>query len=430
MSEPKTTTTEYLIIGNSAAAIGAVEAIREVDKMKPITMVCDEPYPAYSRPLISKYLAGERTIDAILLRPADFYRENNIDLLMGTKVKHLDVTTRIAYLQGDELISWTRLLLATGGMPIVPNLDGGDKEGVFRFLTLKDVIAISEYLKSSSQAVVIGGGLIGISVAEALTKRGVSVTVVEMKDRILNTILDETASSIAAQAYTKAGVRFITNQTVRKIVGNARTEGVILEDGTEIACHLVVIAIGVQPRVELAIAAGIKVNRGIVVDRFMCSSHPDVYAAGDVAEGYDFVFGANRLTPIWPNAYLGGRIAGLNMAGTKIQYPGGTAMNSLNYFGLDIAASGAVTPPADKSCEVISQKTDMAYKKLILSDDTIIGMVFVGDIERAGIIHGLMRDRVNVAGFKQALLADSFGLAYLPAELRQKRLAAATADRK
>lgn len=105
-------------------------------------------------------------------------------------------------------------------------------------------------------------------------------------------------------------------------------------------------------------------------------------------------------------------------------------MNSLNYFGLDIAASGAVTPPADKSCEVISQKTDMAYKKLILSDDTIIGMVFVGDIERAGIIHGLMRDRVNVAGFKQALLADSFGLAYLPAELRQKRLAAATADRK
>lgn len=105
-------------------------------------------------------------------------------------------------------------------------------------------------------------------------------------------------------------------------------------------------------------------------------------------------------------------------------------MNSLNYFGLDIAAAGVVTPPADKSCEIMSQQTDVAYKKLVLSDDTIIGIVFVGDIERAGIIHGLMRDRINVAGFKQALLADNFGLAYLPAELRQKRLAAATADRK
>jgi NAD(P)H-nitrite reductase large subunit len=430
MSEPKATTAEYLIIGNSAAAIGAVEAIREVDKIKPITMVCEEPYPAYSRPLISKYLAGERNIDGILFRPADFYLQNSIDLLTGVKVKHLDVITKIAYLEGDELISWRRLLLATGGIPIVPKLDGGDKEGVFTFLTLKDAIAISEYLKNGLQAVVIGGGLIGISVAEALTKRGVSVTVVEMKDRILNTILDETASSIAEKVYTKAGVKFITNHTVRKIVGNTRTEGVVLDDGAKIPCHLVVIAIGVQPRVELATAAGIKVNRGIVVDRFMCTSHPDVYAAGDVAEGYDFVFGTNRLTPIWPNAYSGGRIAGLNMAGTKIQYPGGTAMNSLNYFGLDIAAAGVVTPPADKSCEIMSQQTDVAYKKLVLSDDTIIGIVFVGDIERAGIIHGLMRDRINVAGFKQALLADNFGLAYLPAELRQKRLAAATADRK
>ncbi len=425
MKDQGTIMSEYLIIGNSAGAIGAAEGIRTVDGTNPAVLVSDEPYLSYSRPLISKYLAGERSIEEIWFRPADFYSNNRIDLLPGVKVESLDVENHAARLADGRKIEWRKLLLATGGTPIVPRLTGNVKEGVFTFLTIDDAKAVDKYIAKGMRAIVIGGGLIGISAAEALTKRGLEVIVVEMKDRILNTILNEEASAIAAEAYTKAGVKFITNQTVREIVGGTKTTGVILNDGTKITCNLVIMAIGVQPRTELALQAGLKVNRGILVDRFMATSHPDVYAAGDVAEAYDFVYQENRVTPIWPNAYIGGRVAGLNMAGLKTEYAGGTIMNSLSYFGLDIATAGAVAPLPFPDCEVISQRSDGAYKQIILSSNRIIGMVFVGDIERAGVIFGLMRDKVDVTSLKQALVTDDFGLAYLPAELRKRRLGGA-----
>jgi len=428
MKNRKAIRTEYLIIGNSAGGIGAAENIREVDKTNSITIVSDEPYPAYSRPLISKYLAGERTVDEILFRPVDFYGRNDIGLLSGIKVQNLNLNRQIAQLDNGEQIIWGKLLLATGGIPIVPKMKGGDKNGVFTFLTIKDAMAVDEFINDGFQAVVIGGGLIGISVTEALVKRGVGVTVVEMKDRILNTILDETASSIAEETLRQAGVRIITNQTVADVVGETHTEGVILDNGEKIPCNLVVMAIGVLPRAELALGTEIKVNRGILVDRLMSTNYPNVYACGDVAEAYDFVYDTNRVTPIWPNAYIGGRVAGYNMAGVRAEYRGGTAMNSLNYFGLDITTAGVVATPPDSNWEEVGQRNDGVYKKIILSGDLVMGMVFVGDIEKSGMVFSLMKDRVNVANFKQALLADDFGLAYLPRELWQERLGNALAS--
>ena len=424
MGNRKAIRTEYLIIGNSAGGIGAAEAIREVDKTNSITIVSEEPYQAYSRPLISKYLAGERGIDAMLFRPADFYSRNDIDLLLGRKVESLKLDRRIAQLEDGEQIVWKKLLVATGGVPIVPRMKGVDKKGVFTFLTIEDAIAIDEFMENGSQALVIGGGLIGISVTEALTKRGVAVTVVEMKDRVLNTILDEPASAIVEEALKQAGVRVITNQTVAEVTGEEYVDGAILDSGERISCDLVIIAIGVLPRTELVSGTDIKVNRGIVVDRYMSTSYPDVYACGDAAEAYDFIYGANRLTPIWANAYIGGRVAGFNMAGTRTEYRGGTAMNSLNYFGLDIATAGVVVPSDDRHWEVVSQRSNGVYQKIVLGDDLVMGMVFVKDIEKSGMIFSLMRDRVNVSSFRQALLADDFGLAYLPRELWQERLGA------
>ena len=422
MGNRKAIRTEYLIIGNSAGGIGAAEAIREIDKTNSITIVTEEPYQAYSRPLISKYLAGERTIDEILFRPSDFYGRNNIEIVLGIKVQHLNLSDQTAQLESGEQIIWGKLLLATGGMPIVPKMKGGDKDGIFTFLTINDAVAVDEFIKDGFQAVVIGGGLIGISVTEALVKRGVGVTVIEMKDRILNTILDETASSIAEETLRQAGVRVVTNQTVADVIGEIQTEGVILANGENIPCNLVVMAIGVLPRTELTINTEIKVNRGILVDRLMSTNYPNVYACGDVAEAYDFVYDENRVTPIWPNAYIGGRVAGYNMTGIRTEYTGGTAMNSLNYFGLDITTAGAVIPPPDKNWEVVSQRNDGVYKKITLHDDLVKGMVFVGDIEKSGILFSLMKDRVSVANFKQALLADDFGLAYLHREVWQERL--------
>jgi NAD(P)H-nitrite reductase large subunit len=159
------------------------------------------------------------------------------------------------------------------------------------------------------------------------------------------------------------------------------------------------------------------------VDNHMVTNHPNVYACGDAAEAYDFVYGENRLSPIWPNAYIGGRTAGFNMAAIPTRYPGGTAMNSLNYFEIDITSAGMPTAPNDDGYEVITREDSSTYQKVILKENLIVGMISVGNIERSGIIFGLMRDKVDVESFKQSLLADNFGLAVFPRVLWQERLA-------
>jgi NAD(P)H-nitrite reductase large subunit len=412
---------KYLVIGNSAGGIGATEAIRQVDKEGTLTIISDESYLAYSRPLISKYLAGECSLEGMLFRPSDFYSQNNIVFLPNRKVTRIEPSGRVVELEDGERIAWEKLLLAVGGKPIVPRMKGDDKGGVLTFTTLDDAKATDLFLDSARKAVVIGGGLIGISATEALVRRGLDVTVVEMKETILNTILDEHASLMAEKVLRQEGVEIITGHTVVEISGGDTVEGVVLDNGDALPCDLVLVAIGVSPRAELALDSGIKVNRGVVVDRHMATSRPNVFACGDVAEAYDFVYGENRLTPVWPNAYIGGRIAGCNMAGVETEYPGGTAMNSLNYFGTDITSAGMPTAP-DDSYEVISQQEDGTYQKLVLKDDFIVGMIFVGNIEKSGIFFGLIRDKVNVGGFKQMLLTDDFGLAFLPRALWQEAL--------
>ena len=416
----RTEKVKYLIIGNSAGGIGAVEAIRGVDKAGVIAMIADEPYPAYSRPLISEYLAEGRPLERMLFRPAGFYEENNIQTHLGRKVKHLDIGEHVAELEDGERITWKKLLLATGGLPVIPEIKGTNLNGVFTFTTLDDAKAIDRFLsrlpERAVEAVVIGGGLIGVSVTEALVRRGARVAVVEMKERILNTILDEEASALEEETLRQAGVEVLTGRTVVEISGEHPVKGVLLDDGSRTPCNLVVIAIGVVPRTGLVSGTGIKVNRGIIVDRHMVTSSPDVYACGDVAEAYDFAYGENRLTPVWPNACIGGRTAGFNMAGIPTEYPGGTAMNSMRYFGLDAVSAGVVTPP-DDSYEVLSRKYDYIYRKVVLKDGLVVGMVFVGDIEKSGIVFGLMKDKINADGFKQELVADDFGLASLPEEI-------------
>ena len=416
--------TRYLIIGNSAGGLGAAEAIRQVEKEGALTIVSEEPYPAYSRPLISKYLAKERTLEGMLFRPADFYDQNNILFLPGKKVRHLELDSQTASLDDGERITWDKLLLAVGGKPIFPKMKGSDKVGAFTFTNLDDAKAIDRLLDNRRKAVVIGGGLIGISATEALVKRGLDVAVVEMKERVLNTILDEQASSMADETLKQAGVRIITGHTVVEVNGRESVEGATLDNGETLPCDLLLVAIGVLPRSELALDAKLEIDRGILVDHHMATNHPDVYACGDVAQAYDFAYGENRLSPIWPNAYIGGRTAGFNMAGIATEYPGGTAMNSLNYFGIDIASAGIAMAPSSDGYEVISRQESNIYQKIILKNNIIVGMIFVGNIEKSGIIFGLMRDRVNVESFKQSLLADNFGLAFLPRSSWQEQLEA------
>jgi len=421
---------DYVIIGNSAGGIGACEAIREVDRDGFISIISDEPYPAYSRPLISEFLAGERTLEGMLYRPPEFYQQNAVQAMLGRKVAGIDFPGTRLLLDGGESLPWGKLLLATGGTPIVPAIAGKEKEGVFTFTTLDDARRMEPYLEGKPRVVVIGGGLIGFSLASALVKRGVGVVMVELQDRVLGAILDEPASRLVEAVLKGAGVELITGQTVKEITGRTgdegRVGGVVMQDGRQLSCGMVVVAIGVSPRTELVKNSPVKLNRGIVVDRHMATSQANVYACGDVAEAHDFVYGVCRLSPIWPNAYLGGRIAGYNMAGKQTEYPGGTAANSLKYFGYPLVSAGMVNP--QDGCEVLVSRGEKVYRKVVLKDDRIVGLVFAGDIQQSGLAFGLMRDGVNVRLFKDALVREDFGLTLLPQGLRRERWAASTKE--
>lgn len=419
---------KYLIIGNSAGAVGAAETIRSVDRTAAITIVSDELYPAYSRPLISKYLADKRPLEKMLFRSADFCEQNNVQTLLGSKVLKLNIAERNVEINGGTKLGWDKLLLATGGSPIVPKMEGVDLIGVFKFLTLDDAKAIDGYLislsRKSPRAVVIGGGLIGMSVTEALVKRGARVTIIEMKNWILNTMLDAGTAGMVAEKLQAAGVHIVTGRTSAKISGSpaGAAEGVTLDDGQTLPADLVIVAIGVRPRLDLAAGTEIRINRGIVVDRHMMTSVPDIYACGDVAEAFDAVYGENRVIPIWPNAYIGGRVAGFNMAGTSAEYPGGTAMNSLNYFGVDVVSAGMVVPP-DNNYEVLTSQNNHNHRRVVLKNGRVVGLAFAGNVEKSGIVHSLMNQQVDVTAFKNELVAPDFGLASLPRGVWEQQLA-------
>ncbi len=421
--------TRYLIIGNSAGGIGAAEAIRQLDREGSLTIVSDEPYLTYSRPLISEYLVGECSLDSMLYRRPDFYARNRIQTILGRKAVSIDFARKLVELGDGGRIAWQKLLLATGGTPIVPRVKGVDKGGVFTFTTIDDAERIKAAIGPTSTVVVIGGGLIGMSVTRPLVKCGVTVIMVELLDRVLSTMLDAQGSRLAEAELRRNGVTLITGQTVSEIVGrpegDGQVGGVILKDGRRLPCDAVIFAIGVRPRLELVAGSAVATNKGIVVDRRMATSVRDVYACGDVAEAFDFVHKGNRVIPIWPNAYLGGRIAGQNMAGLASKYAGGTAMNSLNCFGLSIVSAGMMDPPDDPTYEVLSTSPSAAsYRKIVLKNNRVVGMIFIGEIERSGVVFGLMKDGINVSSFKESLLARDFGLSYFPGHLRRERLGA------
>ena len=419
---------KYVIVGASAGSIGAVEAIREVDPLGTIVVISDEPYPQYSRPMISDFVSSKADFQKMKFRSDDFWKENNVEALTSKRAIALNLNEKTVSLESGEKVAYEKLLLATGGKPFVPKMDGSDKEGVFTFTTIKDAERLAAKIDSinAKSVIVIGAGLIGISVTEALSKRGLKVTMVELQEKILSLLLDAKASDIVENIVRKAGVDIITGQSVQRITGKLGNKGavggVILTKGDQVPCDLVIVAIGVVPRTELVIGTDVKVNRGIVVDKMMQTNVPGVYASGDVAETYDFILNQNRLLPLWPLAIQEGQVAGCNMAGKKTTYLGGTNMSSLKYFGIPIISMGLVNPKEDPTLEVLV-KQDVAhnlYKKLVLRNNVVIGMTMVNYIERAGVIFYLMKNAINVKRIKQQLLSDEFGLATLPMSVQRK----------
>jgi NAD(P)H-nitrite reductase large subunit len=417
---------KYVIVGASAAGIGAVEAIREVDPVGTVTVISDEQCPQYSRPMISDLVSGKANFDKMMCREGEFWEKNNVEALTGRTAVNLNLADKYVALDKGDHINFEKLLIATGGKPFVPKIEGSDKDGVYTFTTLSDAESLAAKIENAKSAVVVGGGLIGVSVTEALVKRGLKVTMVELKDHILSLILDPTASEMVENVISNAGVTIATGLSVQRVIGKPEADnvvgGAVLTNGEQVPCDMVIIAIGVIPRTELVSGTDVKTNRGIIVDRFMRTNVSDVYASGDVAEAYDFVLGENRLLPLWPLALQEGKVAGYNMAGKKAEYPGGTAMSALKYFGIPIISIGITNPREASAYEIlVKHEPERAlYKKIVLKDNVIVGITLVNDIEKAGVLFHLMKNGVNVKRLKQELLSEDFCLATLPRSLRRK----------
>lgn len=418
----------YVIIGGSAGAVGAVEAIREVDPIGEIIVVNEEPNTAYSRPMIADYLSREANLEKMAFPTRDFWEKHGVRLYLGKKAVKLDLQQKTVELENAMRISFDKLLIATGGKPFIPKIEGVNKKGVYTFTTILDVQRIEEVIEKVCNVVIIGGGLIGVSAAEAFVKRELKVTIIELKDWVLNLVLDREAAKIIERAMQKKGVSVVTGHTVQRILGREENDyvvgGVVLDDGSTIECDIVIVAIGVTPRTELVAQTDLKVNRGILVDRFMQTNVQDVYACGDVAEAYDFIHKTNRVLALWPVARVGGRVAGYNMAGHKCEYPGGTAMSALHYFDVLIISAGLTVADKTEGYEtlVFNNQEANVYRKVVLKDGKIVGITLVGDVENAGVLFNLMKNQIEVESFKDALITGNFSLVSLPETLRNQLL--------
>jgi len=419
---------DYLILGNSTAAVAAIEAIRAVDCATPITLVSRESWHTYSRPLISYLLAGELDEQRMYYRAPDFYRAHKVTPHLGVTATRIDPENRVVMTDRDQALPFARLLIATGGKAIRPPLEGTDAQGVFTFISWDDIRAIDAWIAACAaggappRAVIVGAGLIGLKALEAFRARDLETVVVEREDRVLPLSLDKQGSALVEQAIENAGAEILCGTCVNRILKDdaGRVTGVAIETGRTIPCELVILATGVAPDTTLVQGTSIKTDRGILIDRRCMTSVDGLYAAGDVAQGMDSLSGASRPLPLFPNAFRQGRVAGTNMAGGQAALGGCFPMNAVEVFGLPVISMGLSTASGD-GFTVLDRKNPTApsYRRVVLRDNRVVGAVFIGDIERAGILTGLMRGRVDVSGIAETLLTDDFGLLSLPADYRK-----------
>lgn len=416
----------YIIIGNSASGVAAIEAIRKYDKKRQITVISDESYISYSRPLISYLLGKKVTHKMMSYRGISFYKDNQVKLVLNTKVTQLDLSKKEVILMDKQKMHFDKLLIATGGAPINLKIPGSELKGIFTFSKLDDVGEIGRYIKINKikEAIVIGGGLIGMKTTEALIELKIKVTIIELADRILSTSLDKKASNIIEEALKKKDCKLITNNSIKEIKEkNNKTKEVILENQEKMLTDLIIVAIGVRPNIELVKNTPININKGILVDKFMQTNIKDVYAVGDCCEARDLISMKSRPIAIWPVAVQQGKIAGFNMAGAEKEYQGSLIMNSIELCAIPIISVGESCSNKE-GCQILEHfdRKKTIYKKIVLKDNKIIGGIFVNNIERAGLYTGLIRDKIDISDFKEHLLEEEFGLINLPKSYRKNIL--------
>ena len=389
-----------VVIGNGMAGMRSVE---ELLKLAPdlydITVFGAEPYGNYNRILLSPVLAGEKTVDDIILNTRDWYDENGIRLYAGDPVIAIDRRRRVVRSQGGVEVGYDRLLIATGSKPFLIPVPGHDLPGVIAFRDIQDVETMLEAARNHRHAVVIGGGLLGLEAANGLMRQGMSVTVVHVMDSLMERQLDRSASVLLQQALERKGLRFLLKANTAEIVGPDRVSAVRFADGTQIPADLVVMTAGVRPNIDLAKQAGLHCERAIVVDDTLQTYDPRVYAVGECVQHRTATFGL--VAPIWDQA----RVCGAHLAGAgHRRYVQRATATKLKVTGVELYSAGDFIGGPDSEDLVLRDPRRGVYKRLVIEENRVIGAVLYGDVNEGAWYFELIQNRTDISSLRSQLL--------------------------
>lgn len=389
---------KHIIIGNGVAGTSAALTIRKQDAAADILILSAEPTPFYSRIRLIDYLSGEVSAQDLILFKDSWYEKNAVALRLSTPALRIDPKTKTVEIAGEQPLCYDRLLLATGGVPTLPPIEGIHLPCVYTLRTLADAERIRDVAERSQNVLVLGGGLLGIETAHALRKAGHPVTVVEYFPRLLPRQMDAAGGAVLQRALENRGLRFVLDAKTRAIVDDAGRRGIELLDGRFVAGDMIIVSAGIAPNRALLDGLPVDQSRGVPVNDLLETGLPDVYAAGDLVEHRGVMYG------IWPAAERQGKVAGTNMAGGRELYTGTLPSNVLKVAGIDLMSAGNIDADSRYRSVVETDADKGIYRKLVLDGDTLVGCILCGSTEGK-------KDLLNAIKEKKPLqsVADAIG---------------------
>jgi NAD(P)H-nitrite reductase large subunit len=411
----------YLIVGMGAAGIAAAETIRSQDPGGEVLLVSEDPHGYYSRPGLAYYLTGELPEKALAPMTEGDFRRLNLRRLHA-RVTALHPEEHRVDLERGESLNYDRLLIATGSISAPPLLPGANLEGVIKLDNLDDARQILNGGRRARAAVVLGGGITALEIVEGLHARHLRTHYFIRRDRYWSNVLDETESRIVENRLQDEGVQIHYHTEAAEIVGkHGHVAGVLTQDGRQIDCGLVAIAIGVRPRKELAEAAGLQTDRGILVNKYLQTSDPDLFAAGDVAQVFDPFSGKAILDTLWGVAVAQGRAAGRSMADQATPYHKAVPLNVTRLAGLTTTIIGTVGRGRDEDLQGIARgdsetwrqlpdslsaesEFDVNHLRLVVGERTVLGAVIMGDQRLSRPLHHLIAQQADITAIREKLL--------------------------
>ncbi len=390
-----------LLVGNGMAGMRTIDEILARDRERfDIEVIGAEPHPNYNRILLSSVLAGEKETDDIVLHSREWYARNSIKLSLGDAAVKLDAGAKSITTASGRATGYDTLVLATGSRPVVPPVAGLELSGVCAFRNIADLELMREASRHGGRAIVVGGGLLGLEAAFGLMKRGMTVTVLHLMQSLMERQLDEAAGLLLQRDLEESGITVLTKAQTEAIVGDARVEAVQLADGRELAADLVVFAVGVRPNIDLARAAGLDVNRGIIVDDFMATSEPGIFAVGECIEHHGQTFGL--VGPLWEQARV---CAGALCGDLPEPYVAPVPHTSLKVTGVDVFSAGVLEARDDGDDELtVRDAGSRQYKKLIVRDGRLAGAILYGEITDGPWFVELMESKRDIAPLRDSLI--------------------------